>query len=144
MRSVGKSETTRLKQEIQKLVRAIVIIRDGGCILRDCKEAPRCAGFNKKGELILQADHLITRSNSATYDDTRLIVCVCKGHHGWKHWHQKQYEDVVRSLLPEERVVLWDDAEKDSWKPTHRVSADWRMSIVVLCEELARLKRENQ
>jgi hypothetical protein len=34
-----------------------------------------------------QADHLTTRANSATYADTRLIVCACKGAHGWKKWH---------------------------------------------------------
>ena len=39
-------------------------------------------GFRNDGQLILQADHVITRANSATYAETHLIVCVCKGHHG--------------------------------------------------------------
>ena len=65
-------------------MREIVIKRDGGCILRDIQGVSQCNGYRKDGKLILQADHLITRANSATYADTRLIVCVCKGHHGWK------------------------------------------------------------
>jgi hypothetical protein len=53
----------------------------------------------EKTGTIHQADHLITRANSATYADTRLIVCACKGHHGWKKWHQKEYEALVRTLI---------------------------------------------
>jgi hypothetical protein len=47
----------------------IVILRDGGCILRDTPHASACNGYAKDGHLILQADHLITRANSATYGD---------------------------------------------------------------------------
>ena len=34
LKLVGHSTTAQLKQEIQRLVREIVMIRDGGCILR--------------------------------------------------------------------------------------------------------------
>jgi hypothetical protein len=84
-----------VKQRIQDLVRDIVIKREGGCIFRgdvpnpEGWTIPTCNGFAKDGHLILQADHLITRANSATYADTRLIVCLCKGHHGWKSWHER-------------------------------------------------------
>lgn len=61
-------------------------------------DAPSCNGFDKNRKIILQADHLTTRANSATFADTRLIVCVCKGHHGWKKWHQQEYEEVVLGL----------------------------------------------
>jgi len=43
----GISETAELKQEIQDLVRAIVIIRDGGCLLRNVLGIPPCNGYAK-------------------------------------------------------------------------------------------------
>jgi hypothetical protein len=106
LRLKGVSETSEIKQAIQDTVRDIVIIRDGGCIMRDIPHAPACNGYRNDGELVLQADHLITRASNATYADTRLIVCVCKGHHGWKKWHEKEYEALVRTLISPERVAL--------------------------------------
>lgn len=136
LKALGQSETAVLKRDIQALVRAIVIKRDGGCILRSVQGISPCDGHAKDGHLILQADHLVTRSNSATYGDTRLIVCVCTGHHGWKKWHQKEYEAVVRTLLSPERVALWEKAEQDSWRP-HRTSAmDWKLVKIALEGEL--------
>ena len=129
----GKSEAALLKEDIQAMVRAIVIARDGGCILQD-GNTPRCNGYNKKGELILQADHLITRANSATYADTRLIVCVCKGHHGWKNWHKNEYDAAVREILPPDRLALWEKAEKMSWKPA---KMNWKLELAALKQELA-------
>ena len=37
IRVAGKSTTAQRKKEIQRLVREIVIKRDGGCILRDIR-----------------------------------------------------------------------------------------------------------
>lgn len=131
LRIKGTSTTTELKDEIQYYVRAIVILRDGGCILTKYRH---CA------DPVLQADHLITRANSATYDDTRLIVCLCRSCHGWKHWHKEEYDALVKSILDPKRVALWERAEQDSWRPTHRVSADWRISVASLKQELAQLQ----
>lgn len=149
LRVKGISETSEVKQRIQDLVRAIVILRDGGCILRDdgvqhMNYLPPCNGYAKDGHLVLQGDHLVTRSNSATFADTRLVVCVCKGHHGWKslggNARKKQYDEIVRILLLPERVKLWDDCERDSWRP-HRVSAmDWKLQETALVQELAELQ----
>ena len=127
MRKKGKSDVALLKAEIQRLVRCIVIARDKTCILRNIRHCT---------DEVLQADHLITRANSSTYDDTRLIVCVCRSCHGWKHWHEREYNALLKSLLPKKRVELWERAEEDSWKPTHRVSSDWRMSVAALKQEL--------
>jgi hypothetical protein len=110
----GTSDTSIVKAEVQRVVRDIVIKRDGGCIL---SHTGNCNGYAKDGHLILQDDHLITRANAATYADTRLIVCLCKGHHGWKKWHEREYIALVRTLLSHERVKLWDACERDSWKP---------------------------
>jgi hypothetical protein len=120
--SKGKSDTAKIKDDIQALLRAIVIQRDRGCILRGVHGVSPCNGFNSASDLILQADHLITRANSATYSDYRLVVCVCKGHHRWKKWHEREYNALLKTILPSERVALWEECEKDSWKP-HRTSA---------------------
>jgi len=140
LRVKGVSETATLKEEIQDLVREIVIKRDGGCIFRDVYGVPQCNGYRKDGELILQADHLITRGNSATYADTRLVVCACKGHHGWKKYHKEQYDSVVRTLLSKDRVELWERCEQDRWRPTPKRSSDWKLHILALKQELAKMK----
>lgn len=134
MRRKGRSEVSILKDEIQSLVRQIVMLRDGTCILRN---------FRHCADPVLQADHLITRANSATYDDTRLIVCLCRTCHGWKHWHKEEYDDLVRSILPASRVKLWDQCQRDSWRPSHRISYDWRTAIAALKQELAALESKN-
>ena len=133
----GSSETTDIKERIQALVRKIVIARDGGCILRSGRMVPACNGYNKFHELILQADHLITRANSATYADTRLIVCVCKGHHGWKKWNEARYNEIVRSLISKERVELWDKAHAARYQPHRKYTYDWRVEEAALKQELA-------
>jgi hypothetical protein len=141
LRIEGKSDTFEVKRNIQDLARDIVIIRDGGCILRGIYGIPECSGYATDGHLILQADHLITRGNSATYADTRLIVCLCKGHHGgWKRWNKEQYDVLVKTLLPPERVRLWEACERDSWRQ-HRTGAyDWKLAEAALRAELQSLQ----
>lgn len=134
----GHSTTTQKKDEIQYLVREIVIKRDGGCIFRKEKDHV-CTGFAKDGHLILQADHLLSRSNSATFADTRLIVCVCKGIHGWKSTNselrKKEYDERVKKLISKDRVKLWERCEKDVH--AHKTQKmDWSMEILNLKNEL--------
>ena len=126
----GTSETSVLKDEIQKLLRQIVILRDGGCILRKVRP--------NHGE-VLQADHLITRANSATYADHRLVVCVCRNCHGWKKWHEREYNALVKTILPKKIVELWDKCELDSWRPTRKGAYDWKLEILALKKELKKL-----
>lgn len=142
LKARGDSETSLLKERIQDTLRLLVMARDGGCILRKVQGidgVPECNGYRKDGQLILQADHLITRANSATYADSRLVVCVCKGHHGWKKWNEKHYDSVVRSLLSPERVRLWDLCEQARWNPTRMGATDWKLSIIALEKELISL-----
>lgn len=144
LRLVGKSDTAEDKKEIQSLVREIVMKRDGGCIL-DARvfwkfDIPECNGYAKDGHLILQADHLVTRGNSATFADTRLVVCLCKGHHGWKsvgsNLRKAQYDKIVKAILPKARVALWEKMEADSWRATKK---DWKLEIIALKQELKKL-----
>lgn len=149
----SSNETNDVKDHIQALVREIVIARDGGCILGDRVKSnangstitlysttflgvPSCNGHAKDGHLILQADHLITRANSATYADTRLIVCVCIGHHGWKKWNEARYNEIVRQLLPADRVALWDKAHAARYQPTRMFTSDWLKEEAALKQEL--------
>lgn len=143
LRFKGISDTSKIKDEIQGLVRDIVIIRDGGCFLRNTYGVPPCNGYAKDGHLILQADHLLSRSNSATYGDTRLIVCVCKGHHGWKsvgnNLRKETYDKLVRQILPPERVALWDLMEATKHTP---VKMDWVLVRLSLQQELSSYAKE--
>lgn len=144
IRVVGQSDIATTKQNIQDLLLAIVKIRDGGCILRSVA-GHHCNGFANDGHLIVQADHLITRSNSATYGDIRLVVCVCKGAHGWKsvgsNVNKAQYDALVKTLLPPDRVKLWEACEADSWRPVRTGIYDWKMTEIALKGELGAMKK---
>jgi hypothetical protein len=141
LKVVGDSDTATIKRDIQYLAREIVIARDGGCILRDLHYdgIPECNGYTNDGQLVLQADHLITRSNSATFADTCLIVCVCKGHHSWKslgsNARKKEYDELVRTLISPERVKLWDECERDSWRPHRTGIYDLKLALAALKQE---------
>lgn len=132
LRRVGRNPTAVMKEKIQALVREIVMKRDKGCILR---QARKCGG--EIGEVVIQADHLIPRNNSATFADTRLIVCLCRSCHGWKHWHKEEYDALVKTILPKERVELWDKCQADSWRATRTGVNDWAIMLVVLKKELS-------
>lgn len=139
LKAKGSSEASVIKERIQDTLRLIVMLRDGGCVLRDEPRVPECNGYRKDGELILQADHLITRANSATYADSRLVVCVCKGHHGWKKWNAKQYDAAVEKILPPERVLLWQKCEQERWKAQRTGLYDWKLYLIALEKELVAL-----
>lgn len=128
LKVVGDNDTATLKKEIQRLVREIVIKRDGGCVLRKIR---------KCNDPVLQADHLITRANSSTYADTRLIVCLCRScHGGYKQWHEKEYDLLVKSILPKERVALWERCQLERLTPHRTGSYDWKLQILALKKEL--------
>ena len=142
LRVVGDNDTATLKKEIQALVRLIVTHRDNGCILRHIRH---CGGeaMIEDGKIIsnnvIQADHLITRGNSATFADTRLIVCLCSRCHTWKsignNLRKAEYDEMVRKILPKEIVTLWDRCEADvrshkTYKP------DWKLELLGLKQML--------
>jgi hypothetical protein len=141
LRVKGISSISQLKDDIQYLVRLIVTIRDGGCILRSVRGCGAIASVlddKVVSDTTIQADHLITRANSATYADTRLIVCLCKGCHGWKHWHEKEYDEMVKKILPKDRVELWKKCEEDMH--AHKTcKKDWAMEKLILEQEYKKL-----
>lgn len=141
LRARGVGDTSVLKEDIQRLVRLVVTIRDGGCILRNLRCGNTAYVEDEKviSDTVIQADHLVTRSNSATYADTRLIVCLCRGCHGWKKWNEKEYDILVKKIISKERVALWDRAEADR-QSSKTYKADWKLEILNLKSELKKIK----
>lgn len=142
IRVKGVSTTAELKEEIQGLVREIVMLRDKGCILKNV----RCGNEIGMPGIVWQADHLISRSNSATFADTRLIVCICKNCHGWKsvgsNLRKVEYDELVKKILSKERLALWNRCEVDSWRVNKKGAYDWGLEIVSLKNQLNKLKNE--
>lgn len=135
---VGHSEPADLKTEIQAIIREMAIIIDGGCILRHYPEAGQCAGFRNDGELILQAEHLITRGNTATFGDMRNIVCLCRHHHG--HFKPEEgllYWDLVRRYVGKKRWDWIQRAQAD--RSPHKI--DLKLVKIVLLQDLKKLKQ---
>lgn len=137
---LGKSPVAATKRRIQALLRDIVMKRDYGCILRHV----RCNRRIGDPGVIWQADHLLSRSNSATYGDSRLVVLVCRECHAWKslgsNLRKAEYDRLVRSILPPERVTLWDMAEIEAGR--HKaVKMDWTLVELSLQQELKNLQK---
>lgn len=133
LRLVGHSETSDIKKDIQALLRKIVMMRDGGCILRHYHEAGHCSGYKNDGSLVLQAEHLVTRSNSATFGDTRNIVCLCRGHHGFfKAQYGKIYWEIIRKHIGK-KLWMWIKSVEEDRTP-HKM--DWKLVKLSLEQEL--------
>lgn len=133
------SEVAVIKRDIQKELREGVIARDGGCFLRHFPEAGQCFDRRKDGELILQAEHLVTRSNSNTFADLRNAVCICRGHHLYfKPQHSFLYWKLVERFLGDTRWRWFKLAEAD--KKPYKV--DWKLSLLALKQEVEKLKKQ--
>ena len=143
----GTSDTSVLKERIQELIRAVVILRDDGCIFKK-EKGHVCTGYANDGHLILQADHLLPRNNSETYADSRLVVCVCKGIHGWKsvgsNLRKEEYDRRVKKLISKERVELWKKCEKNRFNSYKMGASDWKLEIINLESELQDLSNSRQ
>lgn len=136
IRVVGKSDTAIVKKEIQAVLREIVMLRDKGCLLR----MERCGNELDAPGVVFQADHLIERSNSATYANPDLLVCLCKGCHGWKHFKKSNhdaYNAMVKEILPEHRVKLWEKCEAESWRTS---KMDWQLELTALRQILSKMR----
>lgn len=106
LRRKGKSATTLIKDEIQALLREIVIKRDGGCVLGkylgNCNE-------------VLQAEHLVTRSATNYFGDLRNVVCLCSYHHiFWKPQYSKMYWTLIERHLGPTKWNWYLQAEADN------------------------------
>jgi len=145
LRVVGHSTTSELKKEIQAVLRQIVIVRDGGCFLRNYTDRIQpsyrlCGGFRNDGELILQAEHLHSRGNALSFSDSRLVVCCCARHH---LWYKKQYPDeyykFAREFIGKERSELLNRVQEDH--TPHKV--DLKLELIALTQELKTYEQAN-
>jgi hypothetical protein len=136
IRVKGHSDTADLKDEIQSILRSIVIKRDGGCILRHYSEAGVCGGYRKDGTLILQAEHLHTRANAASFSDSRLVVCICRNHHiFYKPQHADEYYRFVRNHIGKQRSDLLTRVQDD--RTPHKT--DLKLELIALKNEYQKL-----
>lgn len=133
LRVNGVSDVSSIKREIQALLRELVILRDGGCVLRFSPETGQCSD-------ILQAEHLISRANSKFYADPRNIVCLCQRHHiFWKPQNSRLYWQLIAKVIGDQRQQWLELAEQDK-TPCHKNLSDWKIDKAVLQQEIRRLK----
>lgn len=133
LRKKSKRESAVLKDDIQALLRAIVIERDGGCVMGKSDRTGACSGP-------LQADHLRSRANSSTYGDSRNVICLCRRHHiFWKKQNPVLFTTLVREYVGEERWAWIERALAD--QGAHRMTSyDWGKVALGLRQELDTLK----
>ena len=136
LKKKSDSPTALAKDRIQALCRAISIKRDGGCVLRDYSETGKCGGCRNDGELVLQFDHLNTRSRNVSYGDPRCGVCVCKRHHlFYKRQFPFEYEKAVMDSIGKKRRDLVYRVRADK-KDYNMVLNDWLKIEMALIQEL--------
>ncbi|HXP70741.1 MAG TPA: hypothetical protein VOA88_15775 [Candidatus Dormibacteraeota bacterium] len=133
----GKFPSTQAKRRIQALLRELAIQRDGGCVLRIFPEAGPCGPRRSDGQLILQADHLVSRARSVSFGDMRNIVCLCRNHHIYfKQRHGRLYWDLIQKAIGPERWEWISRVERDQ-KAYPMSLADWLKIEMALKQELA-------
>ena len=127
----GKTETAKIKDRIQGLLRSYCLLRDGGCVLAPFQgngDIPMCCSD------VLQCDHLNSRQFSVSYANPHLAVIVCKGHHGWKHFSDRNtriYMELVRKIIGPRRAKMLEMVEND--RLSHRMTAwDWEKEALAL------------
>lgn len=136
IRVAGHSDTAEIKDRIQALLRAIVIARDGGCLLRNSPETGQCGGYRNDGQHILQAEHIHTRANASSFADARLVICLCKRHHiFYKPQYPDDYYRIVRQLIGPERSALLTRVQEDR-SPHRYFLSDWKIMEMALAREL--------
>lgn len=139
LKEMSDSPTATIKKNIQALLREIGILEEGTCIMRNYPAAGRCGGYRNDGQLILQAEHLITRTNSISFGDRRNIVILCKHHHGhWKPQNSRLYWEIIEDYVGPERWNWLKRVEAD--KRPHRFTVyDWAMIEAALRAERDKL-----
>ena len=143
---LGKSPVSVVKRDIQKQLRLNAIERDKTCVIsQHLDDVPEnwkvCGKLRKDGELIVQAEHLCSRAQSACYADMDNIVLVCMRHHFYfKTQRAPIYWDIIRKHIGEERWAKVKAWEKDT-NVYRRSAEDWRnilkeITPTTLLEEL--------
>lgn len=129
LHSMKKDTTTKCKKRIQDLLKQIVRLRDGDCILKGKYRA--CSGP-------LSADHIVSRGRSMTYGMSGNVVCVCIGHHfWWKPINPTLYTNEIDAYIGKENRL---HLEKIAVPTTQYKLKDWQSIENGLKVELETLK----
>lgn len=136
LRLRGTSDASVLKERVQELLRAIGLIRDGGCVFRKYPETGDCGGYRKDGELIYQFDHLNSRVHAISFSDSRLGVIACLRHHFYyKKQYPAEYERCAIDNIGPKRAALLYAVRAD--RSPHKV--DLKLAEIALKAELAKM-----
>lgn len=126
LKARGTSDTSVLKEEIQKHLRLCAIKRDEHCVLQN-KGAGAC-------DNVLQAEHLNSRSNMLSFADMRNIVLLCRRHHiYWKPQNSQRYWELIEQIIGEERWEYYKRVRDD--KKPYKI--DLKMELLALKQELS-------
>ncbi len=134
LKKKGSSKVSVIKDKIQGALRAKAFERDKTCVIgQNLHMVPlvyrECGPFRNDGEMILQAEHLVGRANSASYADMDNIVLICQRHHFYfKKQHPLRYAEIIKKHIGPERWQKVQDYEQNM-KPTHMVLADWKKRL---------------
>lgn len=140
LRVAGTSTTAELKKDIQALLREIALKIYGTCVLSKYPETGACGSYTRAGNLILQAEHLNSRSNTATFGDMRNIVLLCQRHHiYWKPQNSQKYWELIEKVIGKERWDWYLRAKED--KRPYKV--DLKLIKIALEQELKNYEKEN-
>lgn len=143
LRKVSKDDVPQCKGRIQGILREIVILRDGGCVLRHYPEAGACGGYRNDGELILQGEHLNTRSRNISFAESKNIVCLCKHHHlHFKPQYSQLYWELIERHIGPKRWA-WYKRVRDDQRTYHCTLWDWQKMEIGLTQELQALKKQH-
>lgn len=123
-----KDTIKKCKARIQDLLKQIVRIRDGDCILKG--KYRTCSGP-------LSADHIVSRTHSKTYGMSINCLCLCIGHHFyWKPSNPTLYTNEVDARIGK-KVRLY--LEKIARPVCQYSLKDWQQIEYALKDELKRL-----
>ena len=128
----GKSDISRCKDRIQKLLTQIVRVRDLGCIFSRYPETGKCSGFTA-------ADHINSRVKSISYGDTRNVIEVCQRHHiYWKPQNPLEYTQIVKDYVGE-KIWEWLGRIRKDNKTYSFGLWEWQRVELALIQELKEL-----
>lgn len=132
LRYRGVSDDSVLKEQIQATLRLAVIKRDKICLLSSYPECGRC-------DAVLQAEHLLSRSQSSTFSDLRNVVLLCRRHHiFWKPQNSQRYWEIIEEMVG---VVRWEwlmkmRKEQSSYRAYKR---DLKLELIAIQQEMKSL-----
>lgn len=132
LRKKGKSDRTKIMDDIQAYLRLICIKRDKKCLLSGYPEAGPCGPIKTDGKPVYQAEHMNSRSFMVSFADSRNAILLCQRHHiYWKPQNSRRYWEIIEEMIGPKR-----------WEYFKKVEADKRPYKIDLKLQLVALKQE--